>query len=263
MNKLAILGCASSVGKTTIATALCRYYANHLVSPFKAFNLSSEGFIHNEKMIGHAQYIQSLAAKTEYSVYMNPILKKCSNTQFAMYVNGDKVEELPLDEARMIVDDAYSKLCDKYQSIIVEGSGSVCELNLKDYDIANMSFALKHKIPVILVADISRGGIFGTVYGNLMLLNEEERKLVKGIIINKFDGDPTFFEEGVRIIEELCNIKVIGVVPTIKFQLPEEDSVVNNLEYSEKEIEESIKHITENVTNNLDMEFVSKIMFNK
>lgn len=257
---IAILGCSSSVGKTTIATALCNHYSNNNAAPFKAFNLSSESFIYQDHVIGYAQYVQSIAAKTTYKFYMNPILKSYKDNQFEIYVNGKKQEGISIEEAKNIADSAYQTLKEEHDILIVEGSGSICELNILDLDIANTAFALKHNIPIILVADISRGGVFGTLYGHLNLLDDETRKLVKGVIINKFDGDPKYFKDGIKIIEDLCKTKVVGVVPTIKFDLPDEDTHINIKDYCDEEIENGISTMSNTIISNLDIKYLDKIL---
>ncbi|MFV0499540.1 MAG: AAA family ATPase [Bacilli bacterium] len=260
MNSLAILGCASSVGKSTIVIALCRYYSNKNVIPFKALNLSSEGFNYNEYFIGYAQYIQSLAAKKNYNVKSNPILKRYCTDGMKTYVNGFLCNELNVDYAKNVIDGAYTEIANKSELVIVEGSGSIGELNLKNCDVANIAFALKNRIPVIIVADISKGGVFGTLYGHLQLLNDSERSLIKGIIINKFSGDSKHFSKGVKILEELCETKVLGVIPRIDFELPEEDTINNSVKYDSGEIEKNIEILTKNVISNLDIEYLSKII---
>ncbi|MFV0424089.1 MAG: AAA family ATPase [Bacilli bacterium] len=259
---VAVLGCSSSVGKSTIVTALCRYYSNKDIVPFKAFNLSSEGFKYNDLFIGYAQYVQAIAAKKEYQGFMNPILKRYTNNNFEIYLNGLKKEGFSIEEGKKVVDEAFLKLISNHQYLIVEGSGSVAELNIMDLDIANTTFAIKHNIPIILVADISRGGVFGTLYGNYMLLSKEARSLVKGFIINKFDGDPKCFDSGVKIIEELCSKPVIGVVPRIEFQLPHEDTHCNEVECSEIDIESNIEHLCKEVIKHLDMNYIDNKIFN-
>ncbi len=261
--KIAILGTNSSVGKTTITTALCRYFhdQNLNVAPFKAFNLSSESFIDKDLTIGYAQYIQSLACNTPYQAYMNPILKKHSGDHFEVYVNGKVNNKQTIEECKNIVDIAFSKLEKQYDLVIAEGSGSIAELNIQHLDLANASFALKHNIPIILVADISKGGVFGNIYGHIELLPPEVKKLVKGIIINKFIGDPTTFNEGVKIIEDLTNIKVIGVVPKLNFSLPEEDSFHGEKQTLDTdEVENTINLLTNEVCASLDLNYLNTII---
>lgn len=260
MNKsIAILGCSSSVGKTSITTALCRYYSNfYNVSPFKAFNLSSESFEMNNFTIGYAQYIQSLAAKKSYSQYMNPILVSYENNKAHIYINGMTSHNYSSEDSIKIIDDAYENIKTNSDLIFVEGSGSAIELNMKN-DFANMHFATRHNTPIILVADISKGGVFGTLLGHLMLMNKEERELVVGIIINKFDGEANLFSEGSKIIEEICNTKVIGVIPTLEFNLPHEDTVSNE-EMTDTEIENNIEILTDHVIKNIDIDYLNNII---
>lgn len=264
MNKsVAILGCSSSVGKTTLTAALCRYYSDkYNVSPFKAFNLSNESFIYNDFTIGYAQYIQAIAAKSEYCEYMNPVLKSFCDGKGEIYINGKNTHNYTVENSIEIIDDAYNNIKSNHNLIFVEGSGSAVELNMKN-DFANTNFALRHNIPIILVADISKGGVFGTLYGHLMLMDKKTRDLVVGVIINKFDGNPAMFSEGVEIIENICETKVIGVIPTLNFELPHEDSINNDLDFTKQDIELNIEKLTEHVMNNLDIDYLNDIIEGK
>ncbi len=260
---LAILGTASSVGKTTITTALCRHFTNQGLdtAPFKAFNLSSESFTHDNLTVGYAQYLQALACKTPYQAQMNPLFKKYAHDKFECYLNGKKHKPLTIAENKSIVNKAFTELQAQSELIIVEGSGSFLELNIMHLDLANTHFALQHNIPVIIVADISHGGIFGNVFGHLQLLEPEVRKLVKGIIINKFAGDPKTFIEGVQIIEELTNVKVLGVIPELRFSLPQEDSYKGQTQILDYfEIEKTITNLTTEITKYLDFEYLEALL---
>ena len=205
MNKknIMFLGTASSVGKSTLAAALCRYLVNDgfNVSPFKALNISLNSFVTKENLeMGRAQVVQAEACKIEPKAIMNPVLLKPGGNVTQVIVEGKvykniepyKYKELN-EELKVKVKQAYDKLKRKHDIIVLEGSGSCAEINLRDSDIANMYMAKRVNAPVILVADIDRGGVFASIVGTLQLLKPDEKKLVKGVIINKFRGNKEFF----------------------------------------------------------------------
>lgn len=237
MSKLIFLGLSSSVGKSTVVTICCRALTKrgYDVAPFKAFNLSSIAFEYENNLVGYAQYIQALAANKAYKTEMNPIFKYYTNGELLTYVKGQQNDYLSTDEQMYIAYKSFEKLEQDHNLVLCEGSGSFQELNLKTYDYANLKLATTYNIPIIIVADISKGGVFGNLYGHIMLLTEEERQLLKGIIINKYDGSIESFNKGKEIIEELCQTKVIGILPNLDFDLPEEDGE-NSVELNETEI---------------------------
>lgn len=239
------LGTASSVGKSTIAAALCRCLVNEgfNVAPFKALNISLNSFVTKDNLeMGRAQVVQAEACKIEPSVLMNPILLKPGGSVTQVIVEGKvysviepyKYKELN-EELKVRAKQSYDKLKKKYDVIVMEGSGSCAEINLKDSDIANMYMAKKTGAPVILVADIDRGGVFASIVGTLKLLEPSERKLVKGIIINKFRGNKVMFEDAVKQLEEIIKIPVLGVMPYEKFYIEDEDGVTESIKDNEKE----------------------------
>ena len=233
---LMILGTASHVGKSTIVTGLCRILSNKGVSvaPFKAQNMSSNSCIlQNGCEIARSQAVQAEAARAKPSELMNPVLlKPAGNNRSEVILFG---KPFSFDEVSVYyqktdyllekVVKAYQALEKEYPVIVVEGAGGAAEVNLYEKDIANILPARKLRIPVILVADIERGGVFAQVYGTLQLLPEDVRPLVRGVIINKFSGDIAFFEEGKKILEGLTGLPVLGIVPKLKLNLPEEDSL--------------------------------------
>ena len=227
MNKtknLAILGCASNVGKTTIVAGLCRLFSKDSmnVAPFKAQNISLNSGVSIESLeMGRGQILQAKACGINPSIMMNPILLKPQDGKMQIIKKGKSSNDT--SDFLDVAVDAYKSLSMKHDLILLEGSGSCAELNRKGQDIANFPIINKIKAPVILVANIEQCGVFASVYGTLMLLSEEERNAVKGIIINKFHGDPTYFKEGKQILEDLCGIKVLGVVPMHNLNLDEED----------------------------------------
>ena len=234
------LGTASSVGKSTIATAFCRYFKNKgmKVAPFKALNISLNSYVTEDGLeMGRAQVVQADACEIKPRAWMNPVLLKPSgNMKTQVIVNGKvkcnidsyKYKELN-KELKEVVKDTYEEISKEYDLIILEGSGSCAEINLKESDIANMHMAKVSNSPVILVADIDRGGVFASVVGTIMLLDEEERNRVKGIIINKFRGNMESFKPAMKQLEEIINIPVLGAMPYFNLDIEDEDSVTERI----------------------------------
>ena len=235
-----LAGTGSDVGKSIIATAFCRIFLQdgYQPAPFKAQNMALNSFITADGLeIGRAQAVQAEAARVDCQTDMNPLLLKPSGDKTSQVVlNGKAIGNQSAyayfrkegrDELRQAVHQAFDRLEGKYNPIVMEGAGSIAEVNLREIDLVNMSMAMYAGADVILIADIDRGGVFASVYGTVMLMNEEERKHIKGIIINKFRGDARLFESGIKIIEDLCKIPVLGVVPQYTdIHIEEEDSVV-------------------------------------
>ena len=192
--------------------------------------------------MGRAQVVQAEACKIEPNILMNPVLLKPSGGFTQVIVDGKvycniesyKYKELN-KKLKTRVKAAYEKLSKSYDIIILEGSGSCAEINLKNTDISNMEMANISDSPVILVADIDKGGVFASVVGTLQLLNENDRNRVKGVIINKFRGNKAMFEEGKRSLEEIIKIPVIGIMPYEKFDIEDEDSVTEKIKNEEQE----------------------------
>lgn len=247
---LFVMGTASHVGKSVTVAAICRCLVRRGVSvaPFKSQNMSLNSFVTPDGgEIGMAQAMQAAAAKVSPHTDMNPVLLKPKGDCISQVVlNGRPYKDVPIkeyyQETPVLLQKAlesYARLADEYGQVVVEGAGGAAELNLYDRDIANTLLARSLKIPVILVADIERGGVFAQVYGTLSLLPDDVRQMVRGIIINKFRGDPSIFSPGIRKIEELCGIPVLGVVPYFSFPLPSEDS----LSLGDKRLSESLIRI--------------------
>lgn len=252
MNKknIMFLGTASSVGKSTLVAALCRVLKNEefKVAPFKAMNISLNSYVTKDGAeMGRAQVVQAEACKLEPNALMNPILLKPSGGHTQVIVNGkvyDNIEPYKYKELNKklkgIVKESYDELSNKYELIVLEGSGGCAEINLKDSDIANMNMAESVDAPVILVADIDRGGVFASIVGTLELLSKNERNRVKGVIINKFRGEKQHFEAGVKQLEEIIKIPVLGVMPYEYFDIEDEDAVTEKICNKESEDENSI-----------------------
>ncbi|MDD1673689.1 MAG: cobyric acid synthase [Methanomicrobiales archaeon] len=231
-----VLGTASHVGKSTVVAAICRALADRgiVVAPFKSQNMSLNSFVTEDGgEMGIAQAVQAQAARIPPHVDMNPVLLKPKGEKTSQIVLlGHPYRDLPITEYYQETDhllaialEASERLKEKYGHLIVEGAGGAAEVNLYDRDIANIRLADALQLPIILVADIERGGVFAQVYGTLTLLPPGVRRLVKGIIINKFRGDPALFSKGVQILEDLCGVPVLGVLPFTDLHLPSEDSL--------------------------------------
>ena len=239
LHPLMFVGTGSDVGKSVIAAAFCRIFLQdgYRPAPFKAQNMSLNSYATPEGLeIGRAQAVQAEAAGIACHTDMNPILLKPQSDHTSQVVlNGKPVGNQSAgsyfrnegrDELRREVHAAFDRLVERYNPIVMEGAGSISELNLREVDLVNMPMAMYANADVILVADIDRGGVFASIYGSIMLLREEERKHIKGIIINKFRGDVKLFENGVKMIEDLCHVPVLGVVPYFTdIHIEEEDSM--------------------------------------
>ena len=233
------VGTGSDVGKSVIAAAFCRIFRQdgYRPAPFKAQNMSLNSYATPDGLeIGRAQAVQAEAAGIACHTDMNPVLLKPQSDHTSQVVlngrpsgnqsAGSYFRREGREELRRLVCEAYDRLAARYNPIVMEGAGSISELNLRDVDIVNMPMALHADAAVILVADIDRGGVFASVYGSIMLLPEEERRHVRGIIINKFRGDLKLFDRGRSILEELCHVPVLGVVPYFTdIHIEEEDSM--------------------------------------
>ena len=235
-----IQGTMSNAGKSLVTAALCRIFHQDgkRVNPFKSQNMALNSFITAEGAeMGRAQVVQAEAAGVKPSVLMNPILlKPTSDSGSQVIVNGVAIGTMPAVEyykfkTKLIPDimKAYNTLADQSDIMVIEGAGSPAEINLKAQDIVNMGMARMAKSPVLLVADIDRGGVFASIYGTLMLLDPEERAMVKGVIINKFRGDVSILKPGLDMLEEKTGIPVIGVLPMMNVDIEDEDSLSERL----------------------------------
>lgn len=237
MKGIMVMGTASDVGKTMICTALCRLFADEgmRVAPFKSQNMSrfSEKTKDGKEM-SRAQFLQADAARTEPIVEMNPILlKPLGNMQsevrflgelFEM-VDGMTYRERFFNRAIETIKSSLQTLADGFDVLVIEGAGSPAEVNLNDREIVNMRVADIADVPVLLVADIDRGGAIASIVGTLALLEPAHRARVKGILINKFHGDVALFQEGVTFIEQHTGIRVVGVLPHMMNHGIEEEDV--------------------------------------
>ena len=236
-----IQGTMSNAGKSLLAAGLCRIFHQdgYRVAPFKSQNMALNSFITSEGLeMGRAQVMQAEAAGIEPSVLMNPILLKPTNDIGSqVIVNGEVLGTMSARDyfkyKKKLVPDimkAFHKLAEENDIIVIEGAGSPAEINLKSEDIVNMGMAKMAKAPVLLAGDIDRGGVFAQLYGTVELLEEDERKMIKGLIINKFRGDKSILDPGVAMLEEKCKIPVVGVAPYMNIQLEDEDSLTERFD---------------------------------
>lgn len=236
-----IQGTMSNAGKSLIAAGLCRIFKQdgYKVAPFKSQNMALNSFITKEGLeMGRAQVMQAEAAGIEPSVDMNPILLKPTNdTGSQVIVNGEVRGNMSARDyfkykKQLFCDvmKAYQKLDEQYDIIVIEGAGSPAEINLKEDDIVNMGMAKRAHAPVLLVGDIDRGGVFAQLVGTVMLLDDEERDMIKGLIINKFRGDKSILDPGVEMLEKRAGKQVVGVAPYLDVSLEDEDSLTERFE---------------------------------
>jgi adenosylcobyric acid synthase len=242
---LMILGTGSDVGKSVLVAGLCRILKQdgYRVAPFKAQNMALNSFITPQGgEMGRAQVVQAEAAGLEPHVDMNPILLKPTSNVAPQVILQGKVlgnfsaEEYYSKKAGLVaqVMESYGRLASKYEVLIMEGAGSAAEINLKDKDLVNFSMAERVSAPVLLVADIDRGGVFASIVGHMELFTPPERELVKGFIINKFRGDPSLLRSGLEFIETRTGRPVLGLVHYFDdIHIPEEDSVALDLKIRE------------------------------
>ena len=247
-------GTGSDVGKSIVAAAFCRIFLQdgYSPAPFKAQNMALNSYATPEGLeIGRAQAVQAEAAGIPCHTDMNPLLLKPNSDHTSQVVlhgkpigNKDAYDYWRRGTSeidfRQEVCAAFDRLALRYNPIVMEGAGSISEINLRSTDLVNLPMARHAKADVILVGDIDRGGVFASVYGSIMLQTPEDRKLIKGIIINKFRGDMRLFDEGRRMLEDLCGVPVLGVIPYYKdIYIEEEDSVCLRSKNSKFKIQNS------------------------
>ncbi|MCX7770723.1 MAG: cobyric acid synthase [Proteobacteria bacterium] len=252
MKSIMIQGTSSHAGKSVLVAAILRFLKNRGIScaPFKPQNMALNSFVtYDGYEIGRAQAMQAESAKIAPSKEMNPILLKPSTDSKAqVVVLGKPWKNLSAKEyvrvkskLKSVVKESFEYLVSKYDVIVVEGAGSPAEINLRKNDIANMGFAKLYNIPVLIVGDIDRGGVYASFYGTYALLTRKERDLLKGFVINKFRGDESLLNTANEFIERKTGKPVIGVIPFFKdIEIPEEDGVALTVKKSfEKEATEN------------------------
>lgn len=278
MKTLMIQGTSSGSGKTTLVTALCRIFSDKgfSVAPFKSQNMSNYAYKTNDFEISRAQAIQALAARCEITSDLNPILlKPLGNYYSDVYLNGKLFKKMHASEyykkfvttkGLTIATKSFKHLQKNHDLIILEGAGSPAEINLQKFDIANMKMAEISNSSVLLISDIDRGGSFASIVGTMALLEKKYQKLVKGYVINKFRGDINILKPGFKKIKEITNRPVIGTIPMINLDLPEEDSLnvnATNLTWNKKnlvKIENEIDKLSKLVKSNLNIAEIERMI---
>lgn len=236
-----VQGTMSGAGKSLLCAALCRIFAQdgYRVAPFKSQNMALNSFVTRDGLeMGRAQVVQAQAAGIEPDVRMNPILlKPSSDVGSQVIVNGEVRGQMSaaayFKMKRALIPEilsAYNSLAETVDIIVIEGAGSPAEINLKADDIVNMGLARLVDAPVLLAGDIDRGGVFAQLYGTVALLEPEERARIKGLLINKFRGDVEILRPGLAMLEEKTQLPVLGVVPYLKVDIEDEDSLSTRLD---------------------------------
>ena len=272
-----VQGTSSGAGKSTVAIGLCRLFSDmgHKVAPFKAQNMSSNFFsTAGGAKMAQVQAIQAVAARKEPDPRMNPILlKPLGEYRSMVFLSGRFYSEMHAKEyyEKFVLQQGFShalKGLDSLRSendiIVIEGAGSPSEINIAKYDIANMLLAQKAGAPVIIVADIERGGCFASIVGTMQLLKPAHRSLVKGFLINKFRGDITLLAPAIKEVQRMTKKRILGVIPKIEFNLPEEDSLVGSMAGKTDVPREAwnwqIDLVAKAIKESVDMERISEVV---
>ena len=235
-----VQGTMSGAGKSLLCAALCRIFKQdgYKVAPFKSQNMALNSYVTRNGMeMGRAQVMQAEAAGIEPDVRMNPVLlKPSSDIGSQVIVLGEVRGQMTATEYYEYknslmpeVMKAYNELAEENDTIVIEGAGSPAEINLRENDIVNMGMAEAAGAPVLLAGDIDRGGVFAQLYGTVKLLTEDEQKRIAGLIVNKFRGDIDILAPGLKMVEEKTGIPVLGVVPYIRVDIDDEDSLAPRL----------------------------------
>ena len=276
MAKIMVQGATSSAGKSLLCTGLCRYFYKKglKVFPFKSQNMSRNAFVDEDgNKIATAQVQQAFACNRKPDVKMNPVLLiPKTDVGSTVVLFGKEFKDMKAreyfeykKELLPVIEKTFSEIESENDIVVVEGAGSPAEINFRENDIVNMGLAELVDLPVILVADIDRGGVFASLYGTVMLLSENERKRIKGLVINKFRGDKTLLDSGIEQIEKLTGIPVIGTIPYVKLNIPDEDSLVdydkpaNHGGVTREELEIEFDKLMNAIADNMDMKLVEEI----
>ena len=275
---LMIQGTSSGAGKTTLVTALCRIFANsgYRVAPFKSQNMSSYSYKVNGFEISRAQAIQAIAARAKIDPRVNPILLiPLGNYRSKVLVKGkfykqmyakEYYKKFVLSKGLKTAKESLDWLQDNYDLIIIEGAGSPAEFNLEKYDIANMRMAEYSRAPVILVADIDKGGSFASIVGTMELIDRKYLKFIKGFVINKFRGDMDILRPSFKKLRQKTGKPVLGTIPLLKFDIPEEDSLHANpkrVSWSKKylqSLDTEIENLSRLVKASLNMKAIERLI---
>jgi len=278
MKSLMIQGTSSGAGKTTLVAALCRIFSDkrYSVAPFKSQNMSNFAYITHEFEISRAQSIQAFAARCDITPDLNPILlKPMGNYNSLVYLNGklykkmnakDYYEKFVNTQGIKIASKSLITLQNNFDLVILEGAGSPAEINLQKFDIANMKIAQKANASVILISDIDKGGSFASLVGTMALIEKKYQKLVKGFVFNKFRGDINILKSGFNKLTKITNVPVLGVIPLMTLNLPEEDSfnvkprdIIWNKKNISK-IDNELNRLAETVKSSIDIKSIENML---
>jgi len=278
MKSLMIQGTSSGAGKTTLVAALCRIFSDrgYHVAPYKSQNMSNFAYITPDFEISRAQAIQAIAARCNITPDLNPILLKPLGNYYSMvYLNGkrykkmhakDYYEKFVNSEGIKIASRSLKTLQKNFDLIILEGAGSPAEINLQKFDIANMKMAQKADASVLLISDIDKGGSFASIVGTMALIEKKYQKLVKGFVFNKFRGDIDILKPGFQKLKNITKIPVMGTIPMIALNLPEEDSLnakPKEIVWSKKnisKIDNELNKLAKTVKSNIDLKLIERML---
>lgn len=278
-NLLMIQGTSSGAGKSTMVIALCRIFSNmgYKVCPFKAQNMTSNFYDVKEnnsvKEMARIQAVQAIAARVRPDIRMNPILlRPLRNNVSEIILGGLKNLRLSADQYyhNFVLQKGFPKVLQdveslrkEYDLVLIEGAGSPAEINLSKYDIANMVLAEKINSNVLLVADIERGGCFAAIVGTIKLLPTRQRKIVKGVIINKFLGEKSILNKAILSVEKMTNKRILGIIPKTRFDIPNEDSLdqkKSKSSYNRSYLDKQIENVAATFKKNIDMKYLLNIV---
>jgi len=278
MKSLMIQGTSSGAGKTTLVAALCRIFSDrgYHVAPYKSQNMSNFAYITPDFEISRAQAIQAIAARCNITPDLNPILLKPLGNYYSMvYLNGkrykkmhakDYYEKFVNSEGIKIASRSLKTLQKNFDLIILEGAGSPAEINLQKFDIANMKMAQKANASVLLISDIDKGGSFASIVGTMALIEKKYQKLVKGFVFNKFRGDIDILKPGFQKLKNITKIPVMGTIPMITLNLPEEDSLnvkPKDIAWTKKnisKIDNELNKLAKTVKSNIDIKSIERML---
>jgi adenosylcobyric acid synthase len=278
MKSLMIQGTSSGAGKTTLVAALCRIFSDkgYSVAPFKSQNMSNFAYITPDFEISRAQAIQAFGARCNITPDLNPILlKPVGDYSSIVYLNGKRFKKMHAKEYyEKFVNNEGIKLASKslktlqknFDLVIMEGAGSPAEINLQKYDIANMKIAKKANADVLLITDIDKGGSFASIVGTMALIEKNYQKLVKGFIFNKFRGDINVLKPGFQKLKNITKIPVMGTIPLMSLNLPEEDSLnakPKDIAWTKKnilKINDELDKLSKIVKSNIDINSIEKML---
>ena len=278
MKSLMIQGTSSGAGKTTLVAALCRIFSDkgYNVAPYKSQNMSNFAYITPDFEISRAQAIQAIAARCDITSDLNPILLKPLGNYYSMvYLNGkrykkmhakDYYEKFVNSEGIKIASRSLKTLQKNFDLIILEGAGSPAEINLQKFDIANMKMAQKADASVLLISDIDKGGSFASIVGTMALIEKKYQKLVKGFVFNKFRGDIDVLKPGFQKLKNITKIPVMGTIPMISLDLPEEDSLnakPKEIAWTKKnisKIDNELNKLAKTVKSNIDIKSIERML---